>query len=152
MNIQKTSKKTNPSYLLLQWCPGIRPPLLGRHTHNFRITPQGLEKTRKRNWKSRSKARAWGEVHREKSTRWLWVFYTQYRGYNSTYNSLSQWTLKKKSLNFIFPTKYVIPKSLKFSHWPSKIRSTITSGVYRENQSLQKLHKNKGWITAVTNL
>ncbi len=33
-----------------------------------------------------------------------------------TVNSLSQWT----SLNFIFPTKYVIPKSLKFSHWPSK--------------------------------
>ena len=32
---------------------------------------------------------------------------------------LSQWTLKK-SLNFIFPTKYVIPKSLKFSHWPRK--------------------------------
>ena len=28
---------------------------------------------------------------------------------------------QKKSLNFIFPTKYVIPKSLKFSHWPSKI-------------------------------
>ena len=25
----------------------------------------------------------------------------------------------KKSLNCIFPTKYVIPKSLKFSHWPS---------------------------------
>ncbi len=25
-----------------------------------------------------------------------------------------------KSLNFIFPSKYVIPKSLKFSHWPSK--------------------------------
>ena len=25
-----------------------------------------------------------------------------------------------KSLNFIFPTKYVIPKSLKFRHWPSK--------------------------------
>ena len=36
------------------------------------------------------------------------------------YFSLSQWTLKKNSLNFIFPTKYVIPKSLKFSHWPSK--------------------------------
>ena len=35
--------------------------------------------------------------------------------------SLSQWTLKKISLNFIFPTKYVIPKSLKFSHWPSKL-------------------------------
>ena len=27
---------------------------------------------------------------------------------------------EKKSLNYIFPTKYVIPKSLKFSHWPSK--------------------------------
>ncbi len=27
---------------------------------------------------------------------------------------------EKKSLNFIFPTKYGIPKSLKFSHWPSK--------------------------------
>ena len=27
---------------------------------------------------------------------------------------------EKKSFNFIFPTKYVIPKSLKFSHWPSK--------------------------------
>ncbi len=27
----------------------------------------------------------------------------------------------KNSLNFIFPTKYVIPKSLKFSHWPSKL-------------------------------
>ena len=30
---------------------------------------------------------------------------------------------EKKSLNFIFPTKYVIPKSLKFSHWPSKMES-----------------------------
>ena len=28
----------------------------------------------------------------------------------------------EKSLNFIFPTKYVIPKSLKFSHWPSQMR------------------------------
>ena len=32
------------------------------------------------------------------------------------------WTLKKKPFERldIFPTKYVIPKSLKFSHWPSK--------------------------------
>ena len=30
-----------------------------------------------------------------------------------------------KSLNFIFPTQYVIPKSSKFSHWPSK--STLIS-------------------------
>ena len=29
---------------------------------------------------------------------------------------------EKKSLNFIFPTKYVIRKSLKFSHWPSKAK------------------------------
>ena len=27
---------------------------------------------------------------------------------------------EKKSLNSIFPTKYVIPKSLKFSHWLSE--------------------------------
>ena len=29
---------------------------------------------------------------------------------------------EKKSLTFIFPIKYVIPKSLKFSHWPSKLQ------------------------------
>ena len=34
---------------------------------------------------------------------------------------------EKKSLNFIFPTKYVIPKSLKFSHWPSKDGQCIGS-------------------------
>ena len=28
---------------------------------------------------------------------------------------------EKNSLNFIFPTKNVIPKSLKFSHWLSKL-------------------------------
>ena len=34
----------------------------------------------------------------------------------------------EKKLNFIFPTKYVIPKSLKFSHWPSKnhLNNTIS--------------------------
>ena len=31
---------------------------------------------------------------------------------------------EKKSLNFIFPTKYVIPKSLKFSHWLSETNSS----------------------------
>ena len=30
---------------------------------------------------------------------------------------------EKNSLNLIFPTKYVIPKSLKFRHWPSKEKS-----------------------------
>ena len=29
---------------------------------------------------------------------------------------------EKKSLNFFFPTKYVIPKSLKFSHWLSEYK------------------------------
>ena len=33
----------------------------------------------------------------------------------------------KKSLNFIFPTKYVIPKSLKFSHWLSELSNLTTS-------------------------
>ena len=32
---------------------------------------------------------------------------------------------EKKSLNFIFPTKYVIPKSLKFSHWLSEKKSKV---------------------------
>ena len=32
---------------------------------------------------------------------------------------------EKKSLNSIFPTKYVIPKSLKFSHWPSKLMTRV---------------------------
>ena len=27
---------------------------------------------------------------------------------------------EKKKFELYFPTKYVIPKSLKFSHWPSK--------------------------------
>ena len=50
--------------------------------------------------------------------------------------SLSQWALKK-SLNFIFPTKYVIPKSLKFSHWPSKF--------FLSTQKIQ-LKKNTLWF------
>ena len=36
----------------------------------------------------------------------------------------------KKSLNFIFPTKYVIPKSLKFSHWPSKFNNQKTPQLF----------------------
>ena len=40
--------------------------------------------------------------------------------------NLSPWTHLangpwNRSLNVIFPTKNVIPKSLKFSHWPSKL-------------------------------
>ena len=32
---------------------------------------------------------------------------------------------EKKSLNFIFPTKYVISKSLKFGHWLSESQEFI---------------------------
>ncbi len=37
---------------------------------------------------------------------------------------------EKKSLNFIFPTKYVIPKSLKFGHWLSE-ENTFRHGAWR---------------------
>ncbi len=37
------------------------------------------------------------------------------------YISLSQWKLKKKFERLIFPTKDVIPESLKFSNWLSQI-------------------------------
>ena len=41
---------------------------------------------------------------------------------DDTLSHLANGTLKKKfELYFTYlPTKYVIPKSLKFSHWPSK--------------------------------
>ena len=46
---------------------------------------------------------------------------------------------EKKSLNFIFPTKYVIPKSLKFSHWPSKKWSLFRGYVsFREGISFSR--------------
>ena len=53
-----------------------------------------------------------------KSTPRIWEFLPP----KHTNHLLTQpsWTLKKKSLNFIFPTKYVIPKSFKFSHWLSE--------------------------------
>ena len=35
-----------------------------------------------------------------------------------------------KQLNFIFPTNYVIPNSLKFSHWPSKLMGLQTTIFY----------------------
>ena len=49
---------------------------------------------------------------------------------NDKYHLTQPMDPEKKSLNFIFPTKYVIPKSLKFSHWLSesqfvKVKSTF---------------------------
>ena len=64
-----------------------------------------------------------------------------------TQTSLSHWTLQKKGLNSIFPTKYVIPKSLKFSHWPSKKQCTIFGG--KSHKFLfksQELDHPKKWV------
>ena len=47
---------------------------------------------------------------------------------------------EKKSLNFIFPTKYVIPKSLKFSHWLSK--TMFTSFFWPKVQGKRTYHKD----------
>ena len=48
---------------------------------------------------------------------------------------------EKKSLNFIFPTKYVIPKSLKFSHWPSERTHFVFDGQFLEScQCMSVLH------------
>ena len=50
----------------------------------------------------------------------------------STLHSLSRpGPGKKKFERLIFPTKYVIPKSLKFSHWPSKSNRSIVTGVFQ---------------------
>ena len=40
--------------------------------------------------------------------------------FKDPYNLTQPMDLEKKSLNFIFPTQYVIPKSLKFGHWLSE--------------------------------
>ena len=53
---------------------------------------------------------------------------------------------EKKSLNFFFPTKYVIPKSLKFSHWPSKDLLVVAPVVVRPtNQSNQRPESTGKW-------
>ena len=41
---------------------------------------------------------------------------------NNNYSLSRPGPWKKKFERLIFPTKYVIPKSLKFSHWPSKMK------------------------------
>ena len=45
---------------------------------------------------------------------------------------------EKKSLKFTFPTKYVIPKSLKFSHWPSKWFTMVHSKKSQKQQIQEK--------------
>ena len=53
-----------------------------------------------------------------------------------------------KSLNFIFPTKYVIPKSLKFSHWPSKKMSCLKPWQFRFFESAK--HPNSPTIASLS--
>ena len=55
-----------------------------------------------------------------KGTKVKWPFHLLFIMFSCLTKSHSANGPWKKSLNFIFPTKYVIPKSLKFSHWPSK--------------------------------
>ena len=55
-------------------------------------------------------------------TRWCEEFWVRIWQFSHLANG--PWN---KSLNFIFPTKYVIPKSLKFSHWPSKFLDSSLS-------------------------
>ena len=50
--------------------------------------------------------------------------YNPQKSLESTINTMGTLTqpmdTEIKSLNFIFPTKHVIPESLKFSHWLSE--------------------------------
>ena len=48
---------------------------------------------------------------------------------------------EKKSLNFIFPTKYVIPKSLKFSHWLSEYQCCNSEVGWPPNLSFSIIHQ-----------
>ena len=50
---------------------------------------------------------------------------------------------EKKSLNFIFPTKYVIPKSLKFSHWLSEY---IDFTIRNSTSNKKTPHPCDGWV------
>ncbi len=50
----------------------------------------------------------------------VWILKTLYQSEIQSLNLTQPMDPEKKSVNFIFPIKYGIPKSLKFSHWPSK--------------------------------
>ena len=60
---------------------------------------------------------------------------------------------EKKSLNFIFPTKYVIPKSLKFGHWLSEFcchHQTLTDPKNISCNCIQKESKSSSSGRTVT--
>ena len=46
------------------------------------------------------------------------------------FGSLSEWNPEIKSLIFIFPTKQVIQKSLKFRHWQRKLEGFFEDHFY----------------------
>ena len=58
----------------------------------------------------------------------------------------------KKSLNFIFPTKDVIPKRLKFSHWPGKmIMGRGTTSVLQPRSTTALLWQDSQVLVASSN-
>ena len=53
---------------------------------------------------------------------------------------------EKKSLNFIFPTKYVIPKSLKFSHWLSEKAAFFSFLRFFDQEEMGEKPFPKRWV------
>ena len=49
-----------------------------------------------------------------------WVYGTTPKNFHECPLLTQPMDPEKKSLSFIFPTQYVIPKSLKFGHWLSE--------------------------------
>ena len=52
---------------------------------------------------------------------------------------------EKKSLNFIFPTKYVIPKSLKFCHWLSEFSRDLENFGHKTLTSMNISQHSQPW-------
>ena len=64
--------------------------------------------------------------------------WTCFRYATNTHSANGPWD---KSLNCIFPSKHVIPESLKFSHWLSEKKNCKHAGKTFKNKKLQLQHK-----------
>ena len=64
--------------------------------------------------------------------------WTCFRYATKTHSANGPWD---KSLNFTFPSKHVIPESLKFSHWLSEKKNCKHAGKTFKNKKLQLQHK-----------
>ena len=61
--------------------------------------------------------------------------------------SLSEWNPEiLKFERLIFPTKYVIPKSLNFSHWTSKLVCFTFVGINASKSTLHLFSHGNQWI------